>query len=142
MLPSNPSVSKAGALFQLELFQISSIFLTFHSYFLLSFSTDGWLQRKTEVFQHSFIKFTLIYLYLAFSLLCLFFISVLRNYSPFSCVSRLLTSSLSIPALASNSPATLNFPPLEIYAHASIFPTPLLYVMNYLSLKRQAWPPT
>ena len=35
MLPSNP-ISKARALFQLELFQISSIFLTFQSYFLCS----------------------------------------------------------------------------------------------------------
>lgn len=47
MLPSNRSVPEAGVFFQLELFQISSTFLTFY-YFLLSFSTDDWSQRSLD----------------------------------------------------------------------------------------------
>ena len=87
---------------------------------LFSFSIDDWIHKNREVFLAPSIQFIWICTWPL--LFCLFLISVLRNYIPLSCVTRLLASSLIPPPPESYSPATFNCLPLEIWACNFSFP--------------------
>lgn len=137
MLPSNRSVPKAGVFFQLELFQISSTFLTFY-YFLL-------FQQMTDLKERNLDSTNLLNLPEStpgLSSLVSFHQHPQKLYSPLSFVSRPLASFLTTIPFESYSPAALDFLHLEMCACASGFPALLLHGMNYLSLKSQIWPPT